>query len=103
MQCDGIHSCDLSQVGLVVQFRVLSAYTDRNALLIDMGWTGCSAQGEANGYGRIISHPELKIKNLKQETGEVVPYNDGDKLDFSKYPTGTLITFAPWHSCAAAH
>ena len=37
-----------------------------------MGWTGMSAQGAEVGYGRILSHPELKIQALKQETGEIV-------------------------------
>eukprot|EP01047_Picozoa_sp_COSAG01_P071074 COSAG01_NODE_10938_length_2043_cov_3.886831_2_plen_72_part_00 len=53
-------------------------------LLIDLGWTGCSAQGKEQGYGMLLSpqevgdraargdtlRPTLKVVNLKQEAGE---------------------------------
>jgi hypothetical protein len=40
-------------------------------ILIDLGWTGCSAQGAESGYGALLSNPDLRVKQLKQEAGEV--------------------------------
>ena len=67
--------------------------------IVDLGWTGCSAQGAAHNYGSITSHPELQIKVLKQESGEVIP-KEGIVLDWNKYKTGDILELAPWHSCA---
>ena len=39
----------------------------------------------------VDSHPELKIKQLKQEAGEIEPALDGEPLDFSKYPIGSIL------------
>ncbi|CAD7968316.1 unnamed protein product [Amoebophrya sp. A120] len=111
MQADLIKSCDISDVACFVKATVISIYEEK--LLIDCGWTGMSAQGAEVNYGRILSHPELKIKSLKQETGEVVVKDEeggGKKAPRSmkinlaaKYPVGTVITIAPFHSCAACH
>jgi D-serine deaminase-like pyridoxal phosphate-dependent protein len=44
----------------------------------------------------------LKINNLKQEVGEVST-KDGTPLDFEALPVGSLLCFAPHHSCATGH
>eukprot|EP01059_Diplonema_ambulator_P003451 TRINITY_DN13135_c1_g1_i2.p1 TRINITY_DN13135_c1_g1~~TRINITY_DN13135_c1_g1_i2.p1 ORF type:complete len:363 (+),score=103.87 TRINITY_DN13135_c1_g1_i2:493-1581(+) len=98
MQCD-IGSCSLADVAVRVLTRVVGIYPERNMLIIDMGWTACSVQGAATGYGRITSHPELTVKVLKQEAGEVVPKSG--TLDASKYKVGMILEVAPYHSCAA--
>ena len=72
-------------------------------MLVDVGWTGLSQQGGEHAFGRIVSHPELALKNLKQETGEVGAREEGGRLDFSKYKVGTVVTIAPWHACAMGH
>eukprot|EP00929_Paragymnodinium_shiwhaense_P038512 TRINITY_DN20338_c0_g1_i1.p1 TRINITY_DN20338_c0_g1~~TRINITY_DN20338_c0_g1_i1.p1 ORF type:complete len:390 (-),score=96.72 TRINITY_DN20338_c0_g1_i1:350-1519(-) len=95
-------SCKPAEVAVRVCTRVIGHYPKQNMLLIDMGWTGISAQGADKGYGAIDGHPELKIQNLKQEAGEVGSA-DGNKLDFSKYPIGTILRVLPWHSCASSH
>ena len=69
-------------------------------LLIDLGWTGCSDQGKANGYGILVDHPELTIKTFKQEAGEIESA-DGSQLDMARYPIGTILGLKPWHSCAS--
>ena len=45
-------------------------------------------------YGFIDGHPELKIKHLKQDCGEVESA-DGSPLDFSEYHTFTTGPAAP--------
>lgn len=95
-------SCKTSDVAVRVCTRVIGQYPKQNMLLIDMGWTGISAQGADKGYGAIDGHPELKINVLKQEAGEVVSA-DGAPLDFSRYPVGHVLKVLPWHSCAATH
>jgi len=61
---------------------------------------GCSDQGKAHGFGSLIDHPELTIKTLKQEAGEIES-TDGSPLDMSAYPIGMLLGLQPWHSCAS--
>eukprot|EP00392_Amoebophrya_sp_AT5.2_P007189 g7203.t1 len=103
MQADLIQSCRFTQIACVVRAQIVSVY--ENKLLMDLGWTGISAQGADTGYGRILSHPELRIASLKQETGELVLRDEQDE-DFSlkdRYPVGTIVEIAPFHSCAACH
>lgn len=73
-------SCSLGDVAVRVLTRVVGHYPASNTLLIDCGWTGCSAQGAATGYGGFPEHPELRIANLKQECGEVTS-DDGSPIE----------------------
>ena len=82
--------------------RVVGHYPKSNTLVIDCGWTGASAQGKSAGYGSFTSHPELRIANLSQEGGKVTSA-DGSALDYSRYPIGTILALAPFHSCASTH
>eukprot|EP00629_Pelagomonadales_sp_RCC1024_P008753 CAMPEP_0119267440 /NCGR_PEP_ID=MMETSP1329-20130426/5578_1 /TAXON_ID=114041 /ORGANISM="Genus nov. species nov., Strain RCC1024" /LENGTH=424 /DNA_ID=CAMNT_0007267365 /DNA_START=166 /DNA_END=1437 /DNA_ORIENTATION=+ len=93
-------SCAVEDVAPRVLTRVVGNYPHSNTLLIDCGWTGASAQGAGTGYGCIPDHPHLVIASLKQECGEVTT-RDGDPIDFSRYPVGTLLEIAPHHSCAS--
>lgn len=95
-------SCRAEDVAVRVCTRIIGQYPKQNMLLIDMGWTGISKQGEAHGYGSIDGHPELKIKTLKQEAGEIESA-DGSPLDFSRYPIGSILRVLPYHSCASTH
>lgn len=95
-------SCTLEDVAVRVCSRVVGQYPQRNTLLVDVGWTGLSVQGAEQGFGAIDGHPELVIKVLKQEAGEVGS-KDGSPLDFSLYPIGYIFRILPWHSCAATH
>ncbi len=61
-------ACAVRDVAVRVLTRVVGHYPASNTLLIDCGWTGCSAQGAATGYGGFPEHPELRIVNLKQVT-----------------------------------
>jgi len=99
------HSVD-EDLALRVRCRVLSHRPRENRLLVDLGWTGLSVQGggSVNGFGRITNFPELQIKSLKQETGEIGPMSSEENLDFSHYPIGiTEIEIASYHSCAVSH
>ena len=60
-------SCTVSDIAVKVLTRVIGHYPTQNMLLIDLGWTGCSAQGAEFGYGVLAGHPELKVVQLKQE------------------------------------
>ena len=82
--------------------RVVGHYARSNTLLVDLGWTGVSAQGKERGYGCLPAHPELVVTNLKQECGEVTS-TDGSALEFEKYPIGSMLQIAPFHSCASTH
>ena len=95
-------SCTVDQIAVRVLTRVVGHYPKSNTLLVDCGWTGASAQGAEAGYGLFPKHPELTIQNLKQECGEVSS-TDGRALDFCRYPIGSLLELAPWHSCASTH
>ena len=99
----GIGSCALEDVATRVATRVIGHYPKQQMLLIDLGWTGCSAQGSEHGYGHFYGHPELTLKVLKQEAGEVVSAAGAQTLDVTAYPIGTILFLLPWHSCAAAH
>jgi len=44
----------------------------------------------------------LTVVGLKQEMGEVSTL-DGSSLDFRALPIGTVLAFAPHHSCASGH
>ena len=110
--------CGVEDVALRVYTRVIGHYPRSNMLLVDMGWTGCSAQGAAHGYGEIEGHPELRIHVLKQEAGEIMlkptpseggegggeggEGGEGRTLDFARYPIGTVLKLMPWHACAAS-
>lgn len=93
-------ACAAADIAVRVLTRVVGHYPKQNMLLVDMGWTGCSAQGAESGYGALLEARDLKVKLLKQEAGEVVSA-DGAPIDFGKYPIGTILQLAPWHSCAA--
>ena len=60
-------SCTESDIAVKVLTRVIGHYPKQNMILIDLGWTGCSAQGAEFGYGMLSGHPELKVVQLKQE------------------------------------
>ena len=97
-------SCDHDQVAVRILTRVVGHYPKSNMLLIDLGWTGASAQGSTEGFGYFDGNPELKICTLKQEAGEVESAT-GAKIDFEKFPIGCILKLVPFHSCAssAAH
>lgn len=95
-------SCSIGDVAVRVCTRVIGQYPERNMLLVDMGWTALSMQGAEHDYGAIDGHPELRVKKLKQEAGEVGTA-DGSPIDFSKHPVGSVLQILPWHSCAATH
>lgn len=98
----GLGSCALEDVAVRVCTRVVGHYRKQNTILVDLGWTGISQQGKERGFGAIDGHPELRIRNLKQEAGEVTSADNG-ALDFTKYPIGSVLQVIPWHSCASTH
>ena len=98
----GLGACTVDDIAVRVLTRVVGHYRKSNTLLIDCGWTGASAQGKEQGYGFFPRAPELQIANLKQECGEVTTV-DGAPIDFERYPIGSLLALAPWHSCASTH
>ncbi|KAM8839171.1 D-serine dehydratase isoform 1-T2 [Synchiropus picturatus] len=98
-----IGSCALEDVAVRVLTRVIGHCPHRNQLLIDCGWTGLSLDGAGKlptGYAVIEGHPNLKLLSMTQEHGRVEPITG--KLDYSKFPLGTLLSLIPYHSCATA-
>lgn len=93
-------SCSEEDIAVRVAMRVIGHYPERSMLLIDMGWTACSKQGEKAGYGRIEGHPELRLAELKQEAGIIMPADPEGTLDLSQYPLGMVLRLEPFHSCA---
>ena len=86
-----------------------------SGMQVDMGWTAQGGgQGQDAGYGSFtnivgMDRPanggpasNLKLVGLKQEMSEVSTV-DGSPLDFSEFPIGSIIAFAPYHSCASGH
>jgi D-serine deaminase-like pyridoxal phosphate-dependent protein len=49
MQCL-LGACTAEQIAVRVLTRVIGHYPAANMLLVDMGWTGTSAQGKEHGY-----------------------------------------------------
>lgn len=98
-----VGSCDtVDDVAVRIATRVVGHYPP-STLLIDMGWTAQGGgQGKEAHYGEFTNAPDLRVRQLKQEAGEVES-RDGGAIDFSKYPVGSVLMFAPYHSCAAGH
>jgi len=98
-----IGSCAPTDIATRVLTRVIGHYHNDtgNMLLIDLGWTGTSAQGSGCGYGRFEGHPELYIHALKQEAGEVVSSQKGVPLELTQYPIGSFLKLMPHHACAS--
>ena len=44
--------------------------------------------------------PELTIKQLKQEAGEVES-TDGSPINMAQHPIGSMLALCPYHSCAS--
>ena len=52
-----IGSCRPQDIATRVLTRVIGHYPASNMLIVDLGWTGCSAQGAHIGYGAFEGHP----------------------------------------------
>lgn len=96
-----IGSCSVRDIAVRVLTRVVGHYPKRGKMLVDLGWTGVSAQGEHAGFGSFVEEPSLRMVKLKQEMGEVGPAEGCSPIDYARYPIGTILSFAPYHACAA--
>ena len=115
-----IGSCaSTDDIAVRVLTRIVGHYRSSNTMLVDMGWT---AQGGGQGFsddfgcfthrwtvgkqGKMTMDTapasRLKVMALKQEVGEVST-RDGSPIDWEMYPIGTIMSFAPYHSCATGH
>ncbi|XP_066543613.1 D-serine dehydratase [Amia ocellicauda] len=98
-----IGSCKIEEVAVRVLTRVIGHYPATNQLLVDCGWTALSLDGMGRlptGYAVIEGHPELKLLSMTQEHGKVEPVSG--KLDYEKFPLGSLLSLIPYHACATA-
>ena len=122
-------SCAADDVAVRVLTRVVGHYPKTNTLQVDMGWAAQGGgQGAAEHYGAFThtawvptttqAHRSgggpgcgslsddlaagLRVRHLSQEMGEVSTA-DGSPLNFGAFPVGTVLAFAPYHSCAAGH
>ena len=59
-----IGSCSAEQIAVRVLTRVIGHYPQSNMLLVDMGWTGTSAQGKEHGYGAFARAETLHGRTL---------------------------------------
>ncbi|KAJ8352357.1 hypothetical protein SKAU_G00238330 [Synaphobranchus kaupii] len=98
-----IGSCKLEDVAVRVITRVIGHYHHRNQMLVDCGWAALSLEGGGRlptGYAIIEGHPDLKLLSMTQEHGRIEPISG--KLDYEKFPLGSLLTLIPYHACATA-
>ncbi|XP_078072038.1 D-serine dehydratase isoform X2 [Mustelus asterias] len=98
-----IGSCQMDDIAVRVLTRVIGHYPHRNQLLVDCGWTALSLHSLGRlptGYAVIDGHPDLKLAGMTQEHGRIEPASG--KLDFDKFPLGSLISLVPYHACSAA-
>ncbi|XP_062998701.1 D-serine dehydratase-like [Elgaria multicarinata webbii] len=98
-----IGSCQLEDIAVRVLTRVIGHYPHRNQLLVDCGWTGLSLHSLGQlptGYALVDGHPDLKLVEMTQEHGRIEPI--AGKLDFAKFPLGSLLALIPYHACATA-
>ncbi|KAJ7322075.1 hypothetical protein JRQ81_018362 [Phrynocephalus forsythii] len=98
-----IGSCQLEDIAVRVLTRVIGHYPHRNQLLVDCGWTGLSLHSLGQlptGYALVEGHPELKLVGMTQEHGKIEPLKG--RLDFAKFPLGSLLRLLPYHACATA-
>ncbi|XP_015214715.2 D-serine dehydratase isoform X1 [Lepisosteus oculatus] len=98
-----IGSCKMEDIAVRVLTRVIGHYTHRNQLLVDCGWAALSLDSRGclpTGYAVIEGHPELKLLSMTQEHGRIEPISG--KLDFDKFPLGSLLYIIPYHACATA-
>lgn len=97
-------SCKMEDIAVCVATRVVCHKRDLNMLVVDCGFLGLSHDGIAQHpeeFCIIKDNPHLRLKGMSQELGKIVS-KDGGKIDFDKYPVGTLLFIYPFHSCAAA-
>ncbi|XP_041045777.1 D-threo-3-hydroxyaspartate dehydratase isoform X2 [Carcharodon carcharias] len=93
-----IGSCQMDDIAVRVLTRVIGQYPQRNQLLVDCGWTALSLHSLGmlpTGYAIIDGHPDLKLVGMTQEHGKIEPTSG--KLDFDKFPLGSLISLIPYH------
>ncbi|XP_078396993.1 D-serine dehydratase isoform X2 [Cetorhinus maximus] len=98
-----IGSCQMDDIAVRVLTRVIGHYPQRNQLLVDCGWMALSLHSLGmlpTGYAIIDGHPDLKLVGMTQEHGKIEPTSG--KLDFDKFPLGSLISLIPYHACATA-
>ncbi|XP_072125879.1 D-serine dehydratase [Mobula birostris] len=98
-----IGSCQMDDIAVRVLTRVIGHYPHRNQLLVNCGWTGLSLHSLGKlptGYAIIEGHPELKLVGMTQEHGRIESISG--KLDFDKFPLGSLISLIPYHACTTA-
>ncbi|XP_071942310.1 D-serine dehydratase-like [Antedon mediterranea] len=99
-----IGSCTLDDIACTVIARVIGHYPDRGHMVMDCGWTALDNQSQMSkcvtGHGCIVGEPNLRIDSMTQELGKISAING--KLDYEKYPIGTILRIYPWHACATA-
>ncbi|XP_051879474.1 D-threo-3-hydroxyaspartate dehydratase isoform X1 [Pristis pectinata] len=98
-----IGSCQMDDIAVRVLTRVIGHYPHRNQLLVDCGWTGLSLHSLGKlptGFALVEGHPELKLVGMTQEHGKIESISG--RLDFDKFPLGSLISLIPYHACATA-
>ncbi|XP_033101790.1 D-threo-3-hydroxyaspartate dehydratase-like isoform X2 [Anneissia japonica] len=99
-----IGSCTLDDIACSVIARVIGHYPERGHMIMDCGWTALDNQSEMSkcvtGHGYIVGEPNLRIDSMTQELGKISAI--AGKLDYEKYPIGTVLQIYPWHACATA-
>ncbi|KAK7111800.1 hypothetical protein V1264_011375 [Littorina saxatilis] len=97
-------SCKLEDIACCVATRVVCQRRDLNMLVVDCGFMGMSHDGmrqRPDDFCVIKDHPHLMYYDNSQELGKVKA-KEGEKLDFERYPVGTILFIYPFHSCATA-
>jgi D-serine deaminase-like pyridoxal phosphate-dependent protein len=104
---DAIGSCSIEEISFSVLTRIVGTYPEQNKMIVDAGALALSKDpGPTHidpqcGYGIVCTLkgtpiPELKIRTLSQEHGQIF----GTKpIDWKQFPVGEALRIIPNHSC----
>lgn len=108
----GLGVCSHDDIALSVLTSVIGHQADRNWIITDAGWMalsrdrGTARQRVDQGYGLVCdlaSRPigDLIVVDTNQEHG-IIADRAGGRIDFERFPIGTLLRILPNHACATA-
>ena len=105
MQQKLLGSCEMKDIAAIVMVRIAAHFSQRNEMLIDCGHLALSEQGfnQLGGTFAIVKdHPDLQLYHMTQEIGFIRPTNTEEKIDFTKFPIGSVIYLYQYHVCDTA-
>lgn len=102
-----VGSCSVEDIACKVAATIICHKPESNTIITDAGFAALSWDGFDGrfslplGPAPVEGHPELKLVGQTQELGKLQS-NNGEKIDFDKFPLGSRLNLYPFHSCATA-